>query len=142
MNEDDMTSGSLSDESRNLIRDRSFLNMTSDSGFGWEFSPIWISLSCKMDLSKFYVLFALCQKSKLKFDQDSKACWNFCFEQKVLNEKLMPNKLLNLCLRHFVNQKGNLLTPIEIIHHHSLYWRSNPGLLRAFHLKQDRKRVG
>ena len=36
--------------------------MTSNSGFGWEFSPIWTSLNCKMDLSKFYVLFALCQK--------------------------------------------------------------------------------
>ena len=39
-----------------------------------------------MDLSKFYVFFALCQKNKLKFDQDFKACWSFCFELKVLNE--------------------------------------------------------
>ena len=103
MNEDDMTSGSLSDETRNFIRDgyrelfrpnfsksrlrlfldtkffetetdtffktrffetdtETFLDMTSDSGFGWEFSPIWISLSCKMDFLKFYELFALCQK--------------------------------------------------------------------------------
>ena len=60
--------------------------MTSDSGFGWESSPICISLSCIMDLSKFYILFALCQKSKLKFNQDSKACWSFCFELKALNE--------------------------------------------------------
>ena len=26
------------------------------------------------------------KNSKLKFDQDSKACWSFCFEVKVLNE--------------------------------------------------------
>ena len=26
------------------------------------------------------------KNSKLKFDQDSKACWSFCFELKVLNE--------------------------------------------------------
>ena len=89
-----------------------------------------------MDLSKFYVLFALCQKSKLKFDQDSKACWNFCFEQKVLNEKLMPNKLLNLCLGHFVNQKGAFLTPIEMIHHYWLWLgtfglRSDPCCMRV-----------
>ena len=39
-----------------------------------------------MDLSKFYVLSALCQKSKLKFNQDSKASCSLCFELKVLNE--------------------------------------------------------
>ena len=39
-----------------------------------------------MDLSKLYVLFALCQKNKLKFDQDSKAFWSFLFELKMLNE--------------------------------------------------------
>ena len=27
-----------------------FLDMTSDSGFGWEFSPTWISLSWKMEV--------------------------------------------------------------------------------------------
>ena len=26
------------------------------------------------------------KKNILKFDQDSKACWSFCFELKVLNE--------------------------------------------------------
>ena len=61
-----------------------FLNITSDSGCCWEFSPK--SPSCKMDLSKFYVLSPFAKKKKLKFDQDSKACWSFCFELKVLNE--------------------------------------------------------
>ena len=71
---------------------RDFFRYDMDSGFGWEFSQIWIPLSCKMDLSKFYVLSAHCQKSKLKFNQDSKASRSFCFELKVLNESnfLMP----------------------------------------------------
>ena len=47
----------------------------------------WISLSCYMDLSKlFYAFLALRQKNKLKFDQDFKPRWSFCFELKVLNE--------------------------------------------------------
>ena len=44
-----------------------------------------------MNLSKFYVLFALCQKSKLRFYQDSKAWFSFCFVKlKVLNESKFP----------------------------------------------------
>ena len=32
-----------------------YWDLTSDSGFGWEFPPIWISLSCIMVFSKFYI---------------------------------------------------------------------------------------
>ena len=62
----------------------------------------WISLNCYMDLSKlihgFLQVFTwICQscsmhfcplpnKTKLKLDQNFKACWSFCFEVKVLNE--------------------------------------------------------
>ena len=54
-----------------------------------------ISLICYMDLSKLlhgFFKVVLCisrllpNKTKLKFDQDFKAFWSFCFEQKVLNE--------------------------------------------------------
>ena len=47
-----------------------------------------ICQSCYLDLSKlFYVFLALYQpKPKLKFDQELKTCWSFCFEPKVLNE--------------------------------------------------------
>ena len=49
-----------------------------------EFANIdtWISLLLYVDFSKLQHG----QKNKLKFDQDFKACWSFCFEQKVLNE--------------------------------------------------------
>ena len=55
----------------------------------------WISLSSYKDLFKLlhgfvkvvlYISCPLPNKTKLKFDQDCKACWSFCFEQKVLNE--------------------------------------------------------
>ena len=54
----------------------------------------WISLSCYMDLLNLlhvfikvapYISSLLPNKTKLKFDQDFKACWSFCFELKVLN---------------------------------------------------------
>ena len=61
----------------------------------------WISLNCYMGLSKlihgFLQVFTwICQscymhfcplpnKTKLKLDQNFKACWSFCFEVKVLN---------------------------------------------------------
>ena len=49
------------------------------------------------------------KKSKLKFDQDSKAFWSFCFELKVLNESKfsMP---WPLCLRQCI--KTNRVTKI------------------------------
>ena len=55
----------------------------------------WICQKIYMDLLKLllgFVTVLLCiscplpNKTKLKFDQDFKACWSFCFEQKVLNE--------------------------------------------------------
>ena len=63
----------------------------------------WISLSCYMDLPKSLHGFVkvatwICQclcishplpdTTTLKFDQDIKACWRFCFELKVLNDPL------------------------------------------------------
>ena len=53
------------------------------------------SSSCYMDLLKLlrgFVKVVLCishsspNKTKVKFDQDIKACWSFCFELKMLNE--------------------------------------------------------
>ena len=60
-----------------------------------------ISLSCYMDLSKLlhgFFKVVLCisrllpNKTKLKFDQDFKVSWSFCFELKVLyvSEYSMP----------------------------------------------------
>ena len=55
----------------------------------------WICQNCYMDFSKLlhgYVKVVVCvscplrNKTKLKFEQDFKACWSFCFELKVLNE--------------------------------------------------------
>ena len=55
----------------------------------------WICQSCYMDLLKLlhgfvkvvlYISSPLPSKSKLKFNQDLKACWSFCVELKVLNE--------------------------------------------------------
>ena len=55
----------------------------------------WICQKIYMDLLKLllgFVTVLLCiscplpNKTTLKFDQDFKACWSFCFEQKVLNE--------------------------------------------------------
>ena len=57
---------------------RLFFNMTPDSGLSWEFSPIWVVTWIRQS--------SLPKKSKLKFDQDSIACWSFCFELKVSNE--------------------------------------------------------
>ena len=54
-----------------------------------------IFMSCYMDLLKLLRGFVrvvlrisrpLPNKTTLKFDQDFKACWSFCFELKVLNE--------------------------------------------------------
>ena len=60
MNEYDMTSGSLSDESRNFIQDRYFFKY--DIRF-----RIWFRIFTNMDISKLLngfvkVIFALCQK--------------------------------------------------------------------------------
>ena len=55
----------------------------------------WTCQSCHMDLFKLlhvYVKVVLCisrplpNKNKLKFGQDFKFCWSFCFELKLLNE--------------------------------------------------------
>ena len=43
-------------------------------------SNIWICQSCYMYFSPF------AKQTKLKFEQDFKACWSFFFELKVLNE--------------------------------------------------------
>ena len=67
-----------------------------------------ISLSCYLDLSKLlqgFVKVVLCisrllpNKTKLKFDQDFKVYWSFCFELKVLNvsEYSMPWIRCALC---------------------------------------------
>jgi len=47
--------------------------------YGYLYVVTWICQS-----SMYHLPFA--KKGKLKFDQDSKVCWSFCFELKMLNE--------------------------------------------------------
>ena len=57
----------------------------------------YLSVVSWFSQSSTYVLLALCQKSKLKFD-DSKAFWSFFFELKVLNESKYSLGLWVCCI--------------------------------------------
>ena len=114
----------------------------------------WICRSCCIDLLRLllgFVKVVLCisrplpNKTKMKFDQDFKVCWSFCFELKVSNEKKysMPwvrcafgivwrtRFISNVCL---LNRQGNKICLFNLVRGGNptcWFWTRQPHYPRA-----------